>query len=892
MDNDLEALRNQALSLYEAKNFREAEVLFRQMVKALPDSAIDHYDMGRALQGQGEAKYPDALAAYSTAETLWARKGSQDRTYGLRAEANVLRLLKKYPEAEAKLHEALQIDATNADFHNLLGVVLQNQGKEKYPAAIDCFAEAVSRSDETTKDIRKYALDNWGDTLRFLERYQEAEAKYRDAIATDGKYAAAYDGLGLALQGQGPEKYLTALEQFVKTDELLRQDKRADREYALSHWADVLRLLKRLPESESKYHEAIDANGRFAHAHHGLGVVLREQGQEKYPAAMECFKRADALWKQEGSKDRKFALASIADTLRLMEHFAEAERKCREAIELDGEYASAYNILGLSLEGQGKDKYPAAIEQFAKAESLDKMQRSKYRKYPLSNWGWLLGSMEDYEQALEKLQLAVEVDPDDWERHYNLGNGLADCGRYLEALDAYDKAIARDSSDPYPFHNKAHYLFYLGRYADGWKAWQRARSVYDKTLLAGLQTATNIDRATHFASVLSGHYVEREAAERWYRAVLARKPAHQPALTALAILYFEWSKSEKPSPTALAQLSYTAKKSMDALKARLGKGDDWRNAMDLANYCIDTEDFVAAADWLGRAEAACGESLARRAEVAGRCGVLHARREQFDKAIERFQEALLGDPSDLKMRTNLAEAFLKLKQMSRAEEEYRKVLAIAPGNIEALIGCAQVCIELAEAGDVDRCAQAEKHLGSAIQFGELTEEGSKRLVGKELAQVYYLRGYVRVKRYESDSGAGTLWTLMSAENDFKRCRKLDKTDYKANSALEKLRKKVRTTQRDKLLDWIGPFVVCLAATAVFVFAQMDFFFAGKFGLDLFATKRVTDTGYYALLSFGAIVFMVAGLYLPKVLKLKVGAIELEKGAVEQISTPTSLGISR
>ena len=38
--------------------------------------------------------------------------------------------------------------------------------------------------------------------------------------------------------------------------------------------------------------------------------------------------------------------------------------------------------------------------------------------------------------------------------------------------------------------------------------------------------------------------------------------------------------------------------------------------------------------------------------------------------------------------------------------------------------------------------------------------------------------------------------------------------------------------------------------------------------------------------------MIAGLYLPKVLKLKIPGIELEKASVEQVSAPSSLDIGR
>jgi tetratricopeptide (TPR) repeat protein len=51
-----------------------------------------------------------------------------------------------------------------------------------------------------------------------------------------------------------------------------------------------------------------------------------------------------------------------------------------------------------------------------------------------------------------------------------------------------------------------------------------------------------------------------------------------------------------------------------------------------------------------------------------------------------------------------------------------------------------------------------------------------------------------------------------------------------------------------------------------------------------------EPGYYVLLTFAAFIFMVTGLFLQKITKLKFGAMELEKSTVDQITTSTPLGI--
>jgi tetratricopeptide (TPR) repeat protein len=271
---------------------------------------------------------------------------------------------------------------------------------------------------------------------------------------------------------------------------------------------------------------------------------------------------------------------------------------------------------------------------------------------------------------------------------------------------------------------------------------------------------------------------------------------------------------------------------------------------------------------------------------------LNSSRNRPEQAAAYFAQALSLVPGDLKLRAKLAEALLKHKDLNRAEAELKKLLSIAPANVEALIAHAQLCIELADGGDADRYGPAEEELDTAIRLGSKLMTGSKRLSGRALADVYYLRGYVRVKRYESD--AKFVWTLARAERDFADCSKLDPTNYKARSAQQKVAKKVWGTARGRLQEWIGSLALCIPAAMVFVLAQWDFFFPkhALFGMHLADSSQLKAPGYYVLATFGSLLFMVAGLSLSKLLKLKVGAIELEKGSVEQINVPVNLNISR
>jgi len=112
--------------------------------------------------------------------------------------------------------------------------------------------------------------------------------------------------------------------------------------------------------------------------------------------------------------------------------------------------------------------------------------------------------------------------------------------------------------------------------------------------------------------------------------------------------------------------------------------------------------------------------------------------------------------------------------------------------------------------------------------------------------------------------------------------KNDPDHHKAKIAQEKLQKRLSRFGFQRFSETIAPWVTVALSIIAFFMSQYGFFVNGK----------ITSDSSYALLTFGSILLVVAGLFLPHVLKLKVGAggIELEKSPVEQITTSSWLEI--
>jgi tetratricopeptide (TPR) repeat protein len=283
----------------------------------------------------------------------------------------------------------------------------------------------------------------------------------------------------------------------------------------------------------------------------------------------------------------------------------------------------------------------------------------------------------------------------------------------------------------------------------------------------------------------------------------------------------------------------------------------------------------------------------RRAQILARRGILFLATDKPDKAARVFRQALIDRSDDLGSMTYLGQALLNAKRYEAAQEAFKVVLDKAPGNVESLIGSARASIEIADDGDIDQYEIAEKLLTKSIRFGR--EGGSTKLGPNDLADVYSMRGYARAKLYDGDKSGFHPFLITMALRDFRQARKLNPNHGPAQSACKKIVKEITRRTRDSVSDVIGTVLVSVAAAMVFVFAQVDFFLRGSWlhhVLGLPAKSILEQPSYYATVTFGALALMIAGVSLGKLLKLKVGGIELEKASADQFAPATVLDIGR
>ncbi len=137
--------------------------------------------------------------------------------------------------------------------------------------------------------------------------------------------------------------------------------------------------------------------------------------------------------------------------------------------------------------------------------------------------------------------------------------------------------------------------------------------------------------------------------------------------------------------------------------------------------------------------------------------------------------------------------------------------------------------------------------------------------------------------------------LHQAIKDFKECLNNDPSNWKAKRAIEKINVKFKYFSPQRLTQKIGPWLIVLLSLVVFVLSQVSFFIGKPLSAKLSFLQGhpiSIEKEYYVILTFGSLLFIVVGLYLPQIMKLKVGTFELEKSPVEQITSPPILGIGK
>lgn len=239
-------------------------------------------------------------------------------------------------------------------------------------------------------------------------KFAEAEAAFRSCLQQHPDHPDLLNALGSAIEARGGyDEAAGYLEQACR----LRPDSAPFR-YNL---ANLLRQRGEREKAEIEYLEAIKYNPELVEAFHGLGSMYLEDG--RLEPAEACLQRAVAM-----SPEFVPALHDLGQLCQRLGRLEEAEQLYHRSISINARFLPALNSLGMLLLKQNRlDESRSCFEQ-AINENPAYLQ-ARCNLAVLDTW------TGKFEPAINELQKALEIAPNDGDIHFNLSLALLSSGR-------------------------------------------------------------------------------------------------------------------------------------------------------------------------------------------------------------------------------------------------------------------------------------------------------------------------------------------------------------------------------------------------------------------------------------------------------------------------------
>jgi tetratricopeptide (TPR) repeat protein len=378
-------------------------------------------------------------------------------------------------DAEKVYKQVLDIQSDQFDSLHHLGIILFQRGDSA--AAVEQIDRALKRK---PNDVA--ALNNRGNALLALRRFDQALASYDRVLALRPDYADALCNRGVALHAL--RRYDEALVACDRTIAL-----QPDFAEAHSNRGNTLRELRRYNEAVEACDRALALAPGFAEAHCNRGSALH--ALERCDEALTSFDRAlalrpgyvEALCNRAAALhvlrrydeallacDRTIAVqpdhaeahANRGNTLRELLRYDEAVNACDRALALAPDYAKALCYRGNAL--HGLQRFDEALASFDRALTLAPAYDDA-----LCNRGVVLHAMRRYDEALAACDLTLALHPNYAQAHSNRGVTLQDLMRCEEALASYDRALALRPDLAGAHNNAALCRLLVGDFERGWQ---------------------------------------------------------------------------------------------------------------------------------------------------------------------------------------------------------------------------------------------------------------------------------------------------------------------------------------------------------------------------------------------------------------------------------------
>jgi tetratricopeptide (TPR) repeat protein len=885
------AFNNKGFSSFKLNHNEEAIKCFEACILLNPGYALAFVNYARTLapsdKDKAAAYYkkaidlsPRDITVYRELADLYSNNNQKEKVIDL------------YKEAVLKFTDV-------PEFYFELGYLHANEGN---------FAESITYYDKVLefKDYpdRYAVLNNKGLSLSQLNKIDAAIECYKESLRLNPQYAIAYYNYGLSIVPSDEDDAMNQFKTAISLDPYYAEaqdqlfnllNKNEDFDTMKNVFKDVISRQKKpmgisyfyLAYAQQALNEDIDALANYTEAYNNdktitgaltnIAIISRKQNNQK-----ETIKCYEILIKDNPDVYANYSTYAyfLLQQNRRDDAIALIEKTLKSKDELAAKY---YDLGNIYLAGFA---YETAIQTYDKALTED--ENSVFAQH---NKAWIYEKLGDFKSAKTAWAKAAEL----YEKINNEGQASADMLCYFaevlfysmqsddyENIESYYvKALALDDKNIAPYLSLVNFYQLKQEVSEDNKAREET-----------LQGQRNEDRRKMLGYYITGIGLLKKRLE---------KDQAKEDLLMLGSFYLAMSKNDEAIDNFKKALEKDENyiQAYSSLGVALVRNEQYKDAIKNFNYSLDLDP----------------DDLNMQSNL----GDAYRKAEMYDKSEETFRKILYICPAYIDALVGLAECFKTLGDKAVDEKDMNK---------------------------------AEEYFSNARDLLDKTlnlsgDGASKRFKKAEKSAIYYSSGYTKVRLFELKGGFN-LRLLQSAKRDFEHIQNTQDEYFKARKAIRKINQKIYEVFSVKKG---APLIIFIIAILLFCTMQYSYFFnryttkevlfVNKTELEDFLQKNKLDTTQknieaisdesfsdmdeldsklssfipasylsnlpapvvkkdkiilkenisevaYGLFTFGSLLFMVVGLFLRDITRLKVGSIEMDKNAADNVSVTQPL----
>ncbi len=548
--------------------------------------------------------------------------------------------------AQHWFEDAIRLDPASSVTRFSLGEVLYNQGRIE--EALEALKRAIELNPENP-DAHFLLSFVYGD----MGRHEEAAAASKRAVRLNPSLSRAQ--ANLSLDQYNPDKYAELVPDHHERKSARMMQVAEGVELAHYNLGLAFRQKGYYAEAQREYQIALERGEDRALVLQAMAEVhlLRKD----HDAAIALYDNliieqpnSPKLWNERG-------VAVHQDG-----RFAEAAENYRKALEADPNYAIAHNNLGVALYHAGERE--AAVDAFRGALAAN----AGFVKARL-NLGLLLTKSHRFQLALEAFKQVLVTEPESPLAWNGIGLVLGELRKFEDARNAFARAIQARPEYAEAHYNLSFTLSNLGDHEGALRETKRALELDPYYVAQKFALAIDLEYEDPDLSVIPDLGGEQRMSGE------VESFSFDPRL--LESLFTELAPPPEPEPQMI----------------------------------VEADAFAMAADYLStglydRAMAEASRAISRGADAAegnALLGDILCRQGAYGDALEKYRAARTVNPSHLRAQRGEAQTLLLLGQGPEAREVAERVLAAAPGDVDALMLAASCRFE---AGDPSAALEA------------------------------------------------------------------------------------------------------------------------------------------------------------------------------------------